>query len=446
MKKLLLLFAVYLFLYSATYGQCTIEITSITQTGPGSPPPAVNIEVKGFVKNGGCSKVEVQLCCSTQVAHICRTQIVDVNPDNTWSTLFKNFACPCAFNSFIVIAKASCSTNPACTPAQKQLTIKCPSGNCCPQILNVTHSFGNCITDNSGCKKREVTFTPVTTCTGDVYTWNFGDNSPVEQGNGNPVAITHLYSRHPGAYPVLTVIKLGCNPASVSYMIMDLGDFTLCDDCPPAGSINLSQLTTDNCVLAGKISASFCQDEYLNFMVDYGDNSQSQTMNIALLNGLQINHSYTPGSNYTFKITLLRDGANCSYTKTFSCDCKDCPSGGSCGWKFWKCLCGILAFFVGLWVMTRVILMALGWSFSLPIGTFSWAAILDVLGLGLALWIAIKCPCDTAWMIVAGASAGIATIIGMIIAGVSVPKWLEAIVVGLSLILVMSLFIYQNGC
>lgn len=448
MKRLTSLILVFLISCTAIYAQCSIEITNISVAGPGNPAPAVHLVVSGFVNNPGCTRVQIELCCK-DASNPCRTQTTEVNPDKSFSTLFKDFVCKCVSNSFVVVAKATCASNPDCTPAKREFTIDCAPVNACPQILNVTSTAGNCISDTSGCQKRDVTFTPAVSGSCDGYSWNFGDNSPDVNGIGPPGVTVHSYFHLPQAIPRLTVFKAGCNP--ISHNIV-LPDFPPCHECPANAAINLNQLTVNNCILTGTITADFCEEQYVTAIITYGD-ATSETININNLNGKIINHTYASNGSYNFQIILQRNGSNCTYSKSISiANCSTDGGGGNgggnggCGWRFWKCICGILAFLVGLYIASRLVLVAGGWSINLPNQPLTWGVILEALGAGFALWIMAICPCETAYMIIAGATLGILVIIIMLIGGVTLPKWLEAILIGIALIIVMSLFVLKHGC
>ena len=459
MKKILLLLTVYLLSNLIGFGQCTIVIDNISNIGPGTPPPTVNIKVEGHVKNGGCSQVKVTLCChgTFAVAPTCPFKIVTVLPDNnnTWSTTFENFKCPCISGSFGVVATAICTTTGNCTPAQKQQNINCPPDNSCPQILNVTASVGECFDDNSGCKKRKVIFTPTISGQYDSYSMIYGDGA-IDGGITIPVPLQHDYTHYPQITPLLIINKAGCNPASFPIPLSP-NVFTECGDCPVESSVNLSQLTTNNCKLTGQITANICEEQYVTFIIRYGDGDE-EAFPINQLNGFQINHSYPFDRNYDFTISLLRNGApNCLYSKNITISncgkCKDCPSGGgddgeSC-WKFWECWswCWFLALLVGLYIATRLVLWATGVGPQISVD-ITWAEILELIGAGFAFAVMGYCPCETAKMIIFGAASGILIIIGILVFSGpgTVPKWLFALIAGGILLAAMIVFLNLKDC
>lgn len=458
MKKIVLLLLTTILTVSLANSQsCRVEITGIDVVGPGSPPPALHISVKGRITGGTCTRVSVQLCCldASGASTGCRVQQIAVQPDGTWAILFKDFLCSCSGGSFTVIATATCISGD-CAPGELKKTLSCtPPGNNCPMITNVAVNVQNCTDDGTSCKARHVVFTPTISGTCDAWSFNFGDNSSPAGGAGTPGPIPHDYYLFPPIDPVLTIFKSGCAP--VSFPVTSLS-FQLCDECPPPAGIQFS-LNSNKCVLTGTISASVCEANYLNFIIDYGDGTPTTTEDISLLNGYSLNHTYNSDGSKTITITLLRaNNSNCTYTTTVNITncCKDCGTGGdngdeSCGWKFWECFewswCWFLAILAGIYVAVRLILVAGGWNINLPLGqTVTWAEILEALGLGLLLLLITVCPCETAYMIILGATTALLTIVGILIGGGTLPKWLVAVILGLVLIASMMVLIEQQGC
>ena len=454
MRKFFLFLLGILMAFSGALAQdCKVIISSITPSGPGNPPPAVHILVSGSVSGDTCTRVSIELCClsPTGARTGCRTQSVGVDANGNWSTLFKDFLCNCEGNSFTVIATARCLTN-NCLPGELKQTIPCtPPGNTCPTVNNVTFTVGDCIDDGSGCKGRQVVFHPSISGTTDGWSFNFGDNTmPLNMPGMVPASLPpHSYFLFPPTDPVLTIFKLNCPP--VSFPVTNL-NFQLCDECPPTNAVTIN-VSSNKCVASGTITANICEANYLDFIIDFGDGSE--THDISLLNGFSFTHTYAGDGTKTITITLIRpNNSNCTYTKTVSITncCADCggndDDGSSCGWKFWECfsLCWFLAILAGLYVAVRLILVAWGWSINLPIGSYTWAEILDALGLGLLLLLMAFCPCEAAYMIIAGATVAIAVIIAAIIAGSVPPKWLLAILLAVILIASMIILIKEKGC
>lgn len=452
MKKIVLLLAVALSFLHASSQSCRVEITNIIALGPGNPPPALHISVEGRVIGGSCSKVEVTLCCApaTEPGRCPRKETVTVNPNGNWVATFKDMMCDCSTGKFAVVAFARCLDNPACTPGTREASFPCPPVSTCCVVNSVTHTVGDCIDDGSGCRKRRIRFVPNVSGTCDSYTWNFGDSSPPESGLGTPGPKEHDYAQPPASFPTLTLNKAGCLP--VSFQITDVEDFPLCEDCPAAASINLSGLTTNACRLTGTISATFCEAQYITCIIDYGDGN-STTIDPEDLNGYVVNHTYSGDGNKTIRVTLVKNGSNCVFTRTVTVTncCANCgddddegDGGGGCGLKFWECFewswCWILALLGGIVVTARLIALAFGWGITWP-ATLSIATLLEALGLVLLLWLMAACPCETAAMVMMGALVAVITIIVMLIGGVTLPKWLEALIVGIILIIGMAIYL-----
>ena len=223
-------------------------------------------------------------------------------------------------------------------------------------------------------------------------------------------------------------------------------------DVSLANAINLNQMSVSKCNLYGTITAEFCKDQYVNAIINYGDGT-SDTLKTACLHGRQINHIYSSNGTYNFQVILQGNGTNAGYTRSISITaCNAAGDGirgnykGGCGWRFWKCICGILAFLVGLYIVSRLVLVGGGWEINLLNQSITWGVILEALGAGFALWIMAICACETAYMIIAGATLGILIIIIMLVGGVTMPKWLEAIIIGIALIIIMSLFLIKQAC
>ncbi len=389
MNKLFLCLSL-IFLSAFLYGQdCAVTITSITQSGQ-NPPPTVHIQVDGKVSNRDkCPRVKIELCCKDNPS-TCRIQFASVQADNSWSTLFKDFFCPCVADSFVVKVVASCASTDNCQTDEREHTIQCdPNPGGCPVIISVTPNVGQCTADVDGCQKRQVMFVPVITGTCDFFNWNFGDGSNDVSGSGCPGNQGHDYYHYPQINPKLTLFKTNC-PA-VTFTII-IPSFPPCSSCPPSGQVDLNQVSTSGCNLTGTIISSICEAEYTDFVVYYG-HGESVTEDISLLNGYALNHTYPCDGNYTIEVELLNsNGPNCLYSKNIvisgcgacSPDDDDDKDDDSCflcicGISFWCCLAYIL-FFLVFMAMIVALFYAL-----CTASTPAWVTFFILLGIGIAL-------------------------------------------------------------
>lgn len=399
-----------LWMTTAWTQNCSVTITSITGIGPGNPPPAVHIQVDGKVSSQQlCSRVEITLCCKDRPAS-CRTQATTVRNDNTWSTLFKDFICPCEGGKFIVIAKAICLSDPNCMGADMEATIICDQPAGCPSILDVMPSIGNCVNDPSGCQLKEVTFTPTISGPVDAYMWNFGDNTN-SSGVGTPGPQTHGYAHYPQSTPTLTIFRAGCVPITFN---INLPAFSPCAACPVAAQVNLNNLTVSGCQLTGLLSGSFCTDQFVSYIIDFDDGSSSPTIPIAQFSTNAVNHTYECNGSYQVKVTLVDNISSCSFTRTIVVNnCSTCEPNEEedeaddctfcvCGISFWCCI---------LYILLIIALIAMGLALAYALcsgGTPAWIAFGIALAavIALLLWLYFKCDLGICDLILAIAVAG----------------------------------------
>lgn len=386
--------------------------------------PNFDILVSGSAIGNSCNQIKVRLFCSTIPGGVSE-KIVDVSANGSWSAKFDDYLCRCANEIYKISVAANCVGDENCSDSKSGLEIKCPTGtSICCNVINVTTSQGVCVDDVSGCKKRNIKFVPTVNGNCDGFNWNFGDGSDDVSGVGLPTSIERNYFHCPQTAPKLTTFKAGCVPSTFT-IGLSCND---CIECPISNSINLNQLTSNNCTLSGIVIADICEEQYVNFVIDYGDDT-SETIDINQLNGLQVNHNYASNGTFPFKIILQKNGSNCPYSKTITIsNCgvpPTCPEGqhydtsqqkcvsnddGSssclfcfCSNGFWCCL-GFI-FLILLMVSTLYFLLAA----ICGGGAWNWAAFTAglLLVVGLAYLLVESCGVTACQILLAIASSGI---------------------------------------
>ncbi|MBC7572552.1 MAG: PKD domain-containing protein [Spirosoma sp.] len=397
MKYTSLLLLVFLHLTTTLVGQkntCNLSLSTF-RADNNSVPPNYDISITGST-NAICKNVNVTLQC--QGNPTIHGESVPVT-NGTFRYTFPYINCPCNGASSNFTIDIECADDKTCK-ISRTLEIPCPVIKC-PSITNVNATIGACV--GLRCKKQSITFTPIVSGSYDSYSWNFGDGIIVTN-MGVSTSIVHEYSHFPEGEPTFTIFKNGCIP--IIHPI-DLQQFQPCDDCPDENSINLSQLLSNKCNLTGSIGTigtRFCEEQYTTFIINYGDNSQSESHNISQLNNFPISHDYPNDGEFLFTVQLLKNGEeSCVFSKPITIsDCKkviiddddDDDDDSSCFFCF--CTDNIICCILYALFIASIIAMGISLIIALcvKVSTKAWIAFGIAVALAIGLGIALSLICD----------------------------------------------------